>query len=62
MAKLQRDPIRLERIHNEVVVDAYGPEEQSMGWYYLSGEKNPIPIPVKVYRCQVGFAQAVSEH
>lgn len=34
MAKPKRDPIREERIDNEVVVDAYGPDERAMGWYY----------------------------
>ena len=34
MAKPQRDPIREDRIHDEAIVDAYGPEEQALGWYY----------------------------
>ncbi len=39
MAKLKKDPLREERIDNEVVVDAYGPEERAMGWsYYLEGK------------------------
>src|SRR5690348_204759 len=25
---------REERIHMEIIVDAYGPEEQALGWYY----------------------------
>jgi len=29
----QKDPEREDRIHNEAIVDAYGPEEQAMGWY-----------------------------
>ena len=33
MAKRKRDPIREDRIHNEAIVDAYGPEEQALGWY-----------------------------
>ncbi len=28
-----RDGEREERIYNEVIVDAYGPEEQAIGWY-----------------------------
>ncbi len=39
MTKSKKDPIREERIHNEVVVDAYGPEEQAMGWYYHLEDK-----------------------
>lgn len=30
----KRNAARERRIANEVVVDAYGPEEQAMGWYY----------------------------
>ena len=33
MAERPRDKDREERIRNEIVVDAYGPEEQAMGWY-----------------------------
>lgn len=35
MAKDEREEEREERITMEIVVDAYGPEEQAMGWYYL---------------------------
>ena len=35
MTKSKKNPIREERIHNEVVVDAYGAEEQAMGWYWV---------------------------
>jgi hypothetical protein len=38
MAQRPVDEEREERIQNEIVVDAYGPEEQAMGWYaYLEG-------------------------
>lgn len=30
---IERDETREERIRMEIVVDAYGPEEQAMGWY-----------------------------
>lgn len=30
---IDKDETREERIHMEIVVDAYGPEEQAMGWY-----------------------------
>lgn len=33
MDRLPRDEEREERIYNEIVVDAYGPEEQAIGWY-----------------------------
>ena len=39
IAKHKRDPIREDRIENEVIVDAYGPEEQAMGWYYYLEDK-----------------------
>jgi hypothetical protein len=41
--KLRKSRIREERIHNEIVVDAYGPEEQSLGWYYYL--ENNIKFP-----------------
>jgi hypothetical protein len=30
----EKDAAREERIHNEAIVDANGPEEQAVGWYY----------------------------
>jgi Calcium binding len=47
MAKLKRDPIREDRIHDEVIVDAYGPEEQAMGWYYYLENKLRFPFQAK---------------
>ena len=44
MAKSKRDPVREERIHEEIIVDAYGPEEQAMGWYYHLEEKIHFPF------------------
>jgi hypothetical protein len=34
MAKPKRDPVREERIHEEVIVDAYGPAEQAIEGYF----------------------------
>jgi hypothetical protein len=34
MKKSRKDPVREHRIHEEAVVDAYGPEERAMSWYY----------------------------
>lgn len=34
MPKPKKDPNRDHRIMMEIIVDAYGPEEQAMGWYY----------------------------
>ena len=37
MTRPPRDEAREERIVMEIIVDAYGPEEQAMGWHaYLS--------------------------
>jgi calcium binding protein len=47
MAKSKRDPVREERIHEEITVDAYGPEEQSMGWYYYLEDKIRFPFKAK---------------
>ena len=38
MSRIERDEAREERISDEIIVDAYGPEEQSMGWYYYLDE------------------------
>ena len=34
MKRRSRDEERQQRINMEIVVDAYTPEEQAMGWYY----------------------------
>lgn len=34
VARRKRDRAREDRISREIVVDAYGAEEQAMGWYY----------------------------
>jgi hypothetical protein len=47
MAKRKEDPVREERIQNEVVVDAYGPQEQAMGWYYYLEDKIRFPFQAK---------------
>lgn len=55
MAKPKRDPVREDRIQNEVIVDAYGPEEQAMGWYYYLEDKIRFP-----FRAKCIVAKAVS--
>jgi hypothetical protein len=47
MRKPAKDPIREDRIQNEIVVDAYGPEEQAMGWYYYLEDKISFPFQAK---------------
>ena len=43
----KRDPVREERIHEEIIVDANGPEEQAMGWYYYLEDKIHFPFQAK---------------
>jgi len=38
------DEAREERIIMEAVVDAYGPEERAMGWYYYLKDKILFPF------------------
>jgi hypothetical protein len=40
----QEDKVREERIAMEIIVDAYGPEEQAMGWYYYLEDKLDFPF------------------
>src|SRR5664279_6500443 len=47
IAKPKRDHVREERMHEEVIVDAYGPEEQAMGWYYYLEDKIRFPFKAK---------------
>jgi Calcium binding len=44
VAKPKRDRIHEERIHNEAIVDAYGPEEQALGWYYYLENRIRFPF------------------
>ena len=44
MAKVERDREREERIEMEIVVDAYGAEEQAMGWYYYLQDTLQFPF------------------
>jgi hypothetical protein len=42
--KPKPDDEREERIAMEIIVDAYGPEEQAMGWYYYLEENLRFPF------------------
>jgi hypothetical protein len=48
MKRPSRDEEREQRITMEIVVDAYTPEEQAMGWYYSLEERLHCPF---VARC-----------
>lgn len=41
---MSRDEERETRITMEIVVDAYGPEEQAMGWYYYLQDTMQFPF------------------
>jgi hypothetical protein len=45
--KPRKNSTREERIENEIVVDAYGPEERAMGWYYYLEDKLRFPFRAK---------------
>ena len=44
MAKVEKYEPREYRIAMEAIVDAYGPEEQAMGWYYYLDDKIQFPF------------------
>jgi len=44
MPPIKKDPKRDERITLEIIVDANGPEEQAMGWYYYLEDKLHFPF------------------
>ncbi len=44
MAKRTLDVDREERIANEIIVDAYGPEEQAIGWHVYLDENLEMPF------------------
>ncbi len=44
MAKRKRGSARESRIHDEIIVDANGPEEQAMSWYYYLEDKLHFPF------------------
>ena len=44
MARARRNHDRESRIHEEIIVDAYGPEEQAMSWYYYLEDKLQFPF------------------
>jgi hypothetical protein len=44
MTKARPNHDRENRIRDEIIVDAYGPEEQAMSWYYYLEEKIQFPF------------------
>lgn len=45
--KTEERPDPEDRIHNQAIVDAYGPEEQAMSWYYYLDDKIRFPFQAK---------------
>lgn len=44
MLVVQKDSERERRIIMEIIVDAYGPEEQALGWYYYLQDNITFPF------------------
>jgi hypothetical protein len=53
MKRLKKDPVREDRIHNEAIADANGPEEQAMGWYYYLDDRIRFPFQAKCIAAKV---------
>ena len=53
MPNLRKNRIREERIHNQVIVDAYGPGEQALGWYYYLENKIQFPFSARCMTAKV---------
>ncbi len=47
MNRRAEDEEREERINMEIVVDANGPEEQAMGWYYYLADTMNFPFSAR---------------
>ena len=47
MKRPKRDPVRENRIHNEAIADANGPEEQAMGWHCYLDDQIRFPFQAK---------------
>jgi hypothetical protein len=54
MTRLDKGEARVERIHMQIVVDAYGPEEQAMGWYSYLDDILQFPFSARcIARCTI---------
>ena len=47
MNRMEKDEAREHRINDEANVDAYGPEEQAIGWYYYLDDRLALPFEAK---------------
>jgi hypothetical protein len=53
MPKSKKDPAREARIENEIVVDAYGPQEQATGWYCYLESNLSFPFRARCIKSNV---------
>jgi hypothetical protein len=44
MAPIEKDAEREERIHDEIIVDAHGGEEQALSWFYYLRDHLQFPF------------------
>jgi Calcium binding len=61
MKKPRKDPTREDRIHNEVIVDAYGAEERAMGWYYYLDNQLQFPFQARCIAAKIVSPLSKSE-
>jgi hypothetical protein len=47
MARVEEDQAREYRIAMEAIVDAYGPQDQAMGWYYYLQDRMQFPFKAR---------------
>jgi hypothetical protein len=47
MKRPSKDPVREDRIHEVAIVDAYGPEEKAMSWYYYLESRLTFPFKAR---------------
>ena len=47
MNRRAKDDEREQRIRDEIIADAYGPEEQAMGWYYYLERTMQFPFTAR---------------
>ena len=53
MKKTAKDPEREDRINNEAIADANGPEEQVMGWHCYLDDKIRFPFQAKCIAAKI---------
>ncbi len=50
MDRINKDEDRDDRIYDEAVVDAHGPEERSVSWFYYLEDKIQFPFQAECIR------------